>query len=322
MWWAQYDDYAEDIERELAATQKHLRFTTLRVFLHSQVFATDPQGLKKNMERFLNTSATYGMQVGFVFFGDCWIQDGGNVSTPCVPKKGVHNGCWYASPQGSERTTIDRFEPYVTTLIKAFKDDKRVIWWEIFNEPSKKSNFSATLRDAGFKWAQAVSPAAPIIACWDDNPDTEVVDHHQYTANWGSNNAVLNNQKGGVVTEGGSRWYQNNLIGKQSDQGSPKVIFNWLKGRSHCTSCHYTSCPPTPVHTHTCPLGPLASGLKAGVPKKTQYLPGVIMNWATMVGNDNTRWHWGSKEVRRPHRPTLILYPFSQSRPLPPRHAL
>jgi hypothetical protein len=230
MWWAHYDDYAKDIEQELAATQKHLRFTTLRVFLHSQVFAADPQVLIKNMGRFLNTATSFGMKVGFVFFGDCWIQNGGNVTVPCVPKKGVHNGCWYASPQSSERTTIDRFQPYVSTLIRAFKNDTRVIWWEIFNEPSRKASatFTHALRDAGFKWAKAESPAARIISCWDDNMDTQVVDHHQYSANWGATNPVLANaQKGGVITEGGSRWYQNNLIGKQSDQG------RWAQ-RWHC----------------------------------------------------------------------------------------
>ena len=59
----------------------------------------------------------------------------------------------------------------------------------------------------GFKWAKAEAPSAEVISCWDDNADTEIVDHHQYSANWGINNAVLNNvAKGGVVTEGGSRF--------------------------------------------------------------------------------------------------------------------
>jgi hypothetical protein len=59
-------------------------------------------------------------------------------------------------------------------------------------------------------------------------------------------------------------------------RSSPKVIFNWLKA------------------------------LKAGVPSKPAFIPGVIMNWATMVGNDNTRWHWGSKEVL--HAPSHIAH--------------
>jgi hypothetical protein len=151
MWWHYYDDYAGDIERELAATQKHLGFTTLRMFLHSQVFAADPQGLINNMDRFLTTASAHGMRAGFVFFDvstcnqdyeatpalltatnhvqDCWVQDGGNVTQPCVPTKGVHNGCWMSSPQTSERTSVDRFRPFVSEVIRAFKDDDRVVWW-------------------------------------------------------------------------------------------------------------------------------------------------------------------------------------------------
>lgn len=173
MWWQYYDEYEEDIARELAATKKHLKFTTLRMFIHSQVFHNDPVALVKNLGRFLNVSDSYGMKVGFVFFGDCWVQSGGNATQPCVPTKGVHNGCWMASPQGQERTSIGRFESYVSTIVKAFADDKRVLWWEIFNEPHQtKGNFSLLLRDAGFKWAKAQNPSAPILSCWDDNPGT------------------------------------------------------------------------------------------------------------------------------------------------------
>ena len=25
------------------------------------------------------------------------------------------------------------------------------------------------------------------------------------------------------------------------------------------------------------------------------YVPGVMLSWTVIVGNDNTRWHWGSK---------------------------
>jgi hypothetical protein len=28
----------------------------------------------------------------------------------------------------------------------------------------------------------------------------------------------------------------------------------------------------------------------------TPYVPGVMLSWTVIVGNDNTRWHWGSKE--------------------------
>ena len=135
MWWGQYSSYEADIKRELAATQKYLGFKALRVFLHSQAFEIDGgASLLANMEKFLTASDAVGMKVGFVFFGDCWVQSGGNITSMCVPKKGVHNGCWMASPQDQERTSVD-----------------------VFNEPHRgndaKGKFTMALRDAGFKWA-------------------------------------------------------------------------------------------------------------------------------------------------------------------------
>lgn len=35
---------------------------------------------------------------------------GANLSTTCIPRQGVHNGCWYAAPQDVDRTSVDRFE--------------------------------------------------------------------------------------------------------------------------------------------------------------------------------------------------------------------
>jgi hypothetical protein len=72
------------------------------------------------------------ISVGFVFFGDCFNHAGGSVTVPCTPVKGVHNGCWMASQQDVERTAgIDAFEPYVTTVVNTFKNDRRVRWWEV-----------------------------------------------------------------------------------------------------------------------------------------------------------------------------------------------
>jgi hypothetical protein len=30
--------------------------------------------------------------------------------------------------------------------------------------------------------------------------------------------------------------------------------------------------------------------------EKAIYIPGVFLTWELMVGNSNTRWHWGSAE--------------------------
>ena len=117
------------------------------------------------MDHFLEIADSNNISVGFVFFGDCWGHTG-TLDQQCMPVKGTHNGCWKASPFDAERTNITRFEPYVTTIIRRFGQDHRVVWWEIFNEPNRRSTFSLKLRHAAYGWAKALNPIQPVMSCW------------------------------------------------------------------------------------------------------------------------------------------------------------
>ena len=67
--------------------------------------------------------------------------------------KGWHNGRWAACPQDRDRDPdkLEKFKPYIQEVIRAHRTDKRVLWWEIFNEPQiKKGQFSERLRRAGY----------------------------------------------------------------------------------------------------------------------------------------------------------------------------
>lgn len=261
LWWHNYTQYRADVVREVGAMRTALGFTSVRVFLHDMVHTDNPGKLLANLADFLRILDGHNMTAGIVFFDDCWQHAGANLSQTCITKQGVHNGCWFAGPQDIDRTDVARFEPYVTSIVKAFASDHRVAWWEISNEPQKGNNFSLALRDAGYRWATAQGPVAPVVSCWDDNNDTQVVDRHQYSAPWGTTGGVfLNPSKGGIVTEAGCRWFQ-----QDKDHGSPLTVVNWLdairKGGS-------------------------------GAP----FLPGVMYSWEVMVGNTATRWNWLSKE--------------------------
>jgi hypothetical protein len=270
-WLYHYEDYRVSVERELALVKRALEFTTLRVFLHSMIFEADSEQLLRNMESFLTSAEKYSFRVGFVFFDDCWNHVGMDLSRPCQPVKGVHNGCWMASPQDIERTSVERFKPYVTHVVSRFLKDERVAWWEVFNEPND-SSFSASLRKSGYEWITELVPLAPILSCWDENDGTDLVDHHQYELPWGGtgNHVFVNTtgkMKGGLVTEAGARWYQ----GTASDAGSPLTVIDWLmKLRSN---------PSAP------------------------FIPGAMINWEVMVSNSNTRWHWGTD----PESPEVLI---------------
>eukprot|EP01063_Lacrimia_lanifica_P017661 TRINITY_DN2469_c0_g1_i1.p1 TRINITY_DN2469_c0_g1~~TRINITY_DN2469_c0_g1_i1.p1 ORF type:complete len:529 (+),score=224.63 TRINITY_DN2469_c0_g1_i1:61-1647(+) len=263
LWWGDYDGYEATVDREFGVLASW-GAKTIRVFLHSMVYARNGTKMHDDMDRFLGLASKHGLRTGFVFFDDCWDHSGADLDAPCVPRKGVHNGCWKSSPQDVERTSISKFEPYVASTVARFASDPRVQWWEVYNEPQKSNNYSMALRDAGFKWAKAQNPTQAVLSCWDDNADTEIVDHHDYTTQFTGSwmLPVTHPNKTGLITEGGSRWFAPPF---SADAGSPLTVLNFL------------------------------SAVKRD-PATADKVPGIILCWTWFVGNDNTRWHWSSPE--------------------------
>ena len=266
MWWPWYSHYVAQIDRELAAASRHFGMNTLRVFLHPKVYEANASGLLHTVDLFLAQASSHGFVSGLVLFDSCWNTDGSNVSQECLPRKGVHNGCWYEGPEEKDKTTLERFRPYTEDVVRRFGSDLRVRWIEVYNEPrGPNEQFVFALRDAAYNWAEALKPTVPIISCWDDSNDTQILDHHEYDTNFKSGwtpSLYANPLKGSVITEGGSRWYQPPFTG---DYGSPLTSVNYLQALR-------------------------ALSANGTLP----FVPGAILNWELMVGNSNTRWHWGS----------------------------
>ena len=70
----------------------------------------------------------------------------------------------------------------------------------------------------------AQAPLAPVISCWDDNNNTQVVDTHEYSPPNDRSAVFSNAAKGGVVTEAGARFFQHT-----HDYGSPMTWVHWLE---------------------------------------------------------------------------------------------
>jgi len=273
LWWPWAAEYMPSVERELALLRRRLAFSVLRVFLHTLDYEANATQLLGAVEGLLAAGARHDMRMGLVLFDSCWNTDNITAATECVPIKGRHNGCWYESPLFSGQTSIERYRPYVEDVTRAFGNDPRVAYIEIYNEPrGPGEDFVFALRDAGYRWATALSPAAPVISCWDDSNNTEIIDHHEYDTAFASGflpALYANPAKGSVITEGGSRWYQPPFGG---DFGSPLTMINFLEALK---ARHAAGDPATP------------------------FVPGGELNWISFVGNDNTRWHWGSPDMAK-----------------------
>lgn len=73
LWWASFEDFEQDVDRELRLASTVLGITTLRVFLHT--LAWQHLGSQKHSEylsQFLKIAASHNLKVGIVLFGDGW----------------------------------------------------------------------------------------------------------------------------------------------------------------------------------------------------------------------------------------------------------
>ncbi len=253
----------EIIAQELAAAHRHFGINSLRVYLHYINFRDDRENFLRNLGTFIGLCDRAGIKPGFVFFDDCWNHKDVSLKTEAaVP--GRHNGRW-AAVQDVDRKdeNLPFFEAYVSTIVKQYANDPRIHWWEIYNEPNRSDRFTELLCQKGFAWTKAQKPTQPVICSWDDNPQTEIVDAHNYSNDFSvggawDRQADANPAKGCVLTEAGARWH----AGQPASNGSPIEVMHWLNRRK----------------------------------SKGQSLPGVYLCWELMVGNSNCRWYWGTPD--------------------------
>ncbi|RXK62025.1 1,4-beta-xylanase [Lacibacter luteus] len=166
MWQADTFDPAL-IDKELGWAQG-IGFNTMRVFLHSLAWKQDPEGFKKRMDQFLTISAKHGIEPMFVFFDDCWNKEPKAGLQPVV-KTGIHNSGWMqdpGQPASAESTNFPELEKYVKDVLTHFAKDKRILLWDLYNEPGNngKGDSSLALLKKVFQWAREVNPEQPISA--------------------------------------------------------------------------------------------------------------------------------------------------------------
>jgi len=215
-----WHDFRPDVvERELAAARKYFGISTLRVFLHDINFFQDREALLANMERFLAICEKHNIKPGFVFFDGCHRHEGIYLDRPTEPVRGFHNSRWAQSPQARhfEKDNLEKFKPYVQEIIRPYRTDERVMFWEIHNEPPPGDEHRDRLKRAGYRRHG-----------WADCDASDIVNAHVYAHNYGGLDylADCNPAKGTVITEAGARWKAT-----IRNFGDPCEMIHWLEGR-------------------------------------------------------------------------------------------
>ena len=171
------------ISNELGACRL-IGFNTVRVFLHDQLWVQDRVGFSRRLAQFVAIAASQGIKPLLVLFDSCW-----DPRPKLGPQRGamagVHNSGWVQSP-GAERLGDRRYDPilrdYVTGVLSLFRNDPRVLGWDLWNEPDNpatvyrkveradKLDLVAALLPQVFQWARAVDPIQPLTSgVWQGN---------------------------------------------------------------------------------------------------------------------------------------------------------
>lgn len=182
------------IDRELGWAQD-IGFNCVRVYLHHLAWEVDKNGFKKRLNDYLTIAGNHGIKTIFVFFDDCWNATYQAGKQP-DPKPGIHNSGWVRDPGELLFTNpeiITVLEEYVKDVLNTFRDDSRIVIWDMYNEPgnSDYGNKSLPLLKKAFEWGREVNPSQPLsCGIWNNSlkdlnafqvANSDVITYHNYS---------------------------------------------------------------------------------------------------------------------------------------------
>ncbi len=183
MWQADSFDPAQ-IDKELGWAES-LGMNTMRVFLHDLLWQQDKQGFTKRLDQFLNLCAKHKIKPMLVLFDSCW-DPFPKLGKQHAPTPGVHNSGWVQSPGADalqDASQLPRLEAYVKGVVGKFAKDKRILAWDVWNEPDNTNGSSygkqepknkvdlvVAMLPKVFAWARAAKATQPLTSgVWKGN---------------------------------------------------------------------------------------------------------------------------------------------------------
>jgi hypothetical protein len=166
------------IDRELGWAES-LGMNTMRVFLHNLLWQQDSAGFLKRMDGFLAVAEKHHIRIMFVLLDSVW-DPRPQLGKQRAPKPHVHNSGWVQAPGADLLKDESRWDkelkPYIVGVIAHFRDDKRVLIWDLMNEPdndssqykseelSNKGEVALRLLKQEWKWARSADPSQPLTS--------------------------------------------------------------------------------------------------------------------------------------------------------------
>ena len=147
--------------------------------MHDLLWKQDPAGFKKRIDIFLNIAQKHKIKPLFVLFDSCWDPNP-KLGKQHAPTPGVHNSGWVQSPGAAalkDPGEYPRLEAYVKGVVGAFAKDKRILGWDVWNEPDNTNEGSYAsfeppnkvelvleLLPRVFEWAREAGASQPLTS--------------------------------------------------------------------------------------------------------------------------------------------------------------
>lgn len=177
----------QEIDKELGWAQG-IGMNTMRVFLHDLLWQQDAAGFRQRIDTFLTIADKHHIKPVLVLFDSCWDPNP-RLGPQHPPIPGVHNSGWVQSPGEKalqDKTQYPRLKTYVQGVIAAFGTDRRILAWDLWNEPSNGNDSSYGKDDPRSK-QQLVLALLPQVFSWarDEHP-IQPLTSGVWTGDWSS----------------------------------------------------------------------------------------------------------------------------------------
>ena len=283
-------------------------FNTMRVFLHPLVWEDDERGLYRRMDRFLAMAEHAGIRPSFVFFDDCHYPYARLGPQP-LPVPAFHNSGWVNAPDralaeryaSGEATTkeVAALKGYVQRTIARFANDRRVLYWELYNEPGRGNgeyddagklilaqigDRSSRLVQDSWIWAREVAPSQPITST--------------NLGGVGDTNSAINTANSDLYS---IHFYDAfselpKVLAAWSSEGRPVLVTEWLN-RSTVADIPENMLPLLKARdAEWLKRADGSNAPKYVLPYLKEQNVGAI-NWGFVTGKSATNWHWSSRYV-------------------------
>ena len=280
-----FEEKLETTEKEFQL-MKETGFNTIRIIPEFLVWDEQHDGFMERFERYISLAAKYGISCMVVLCNDCMRPKSIENSKigPQTVDIGYHGGR-KLSQHGNlgemgfhvldEPETRERYLQMVREIVETYKNDERIIIWDVYNEPGNSKREEVTIPNLKllFEIIREIDPIQPLTcSIWrmggkplEDQPETgkialensDIISYHNY-------NGYMENIK---------------IIKQLKRLGRPIMNTEWL---ARCT------------HNTVWEMFPLFYLEKIG-----------CYNWGFVVGKYQTNEPWNSTWERYAKNPNL-----------------